>query len=142
MDNAESGSRYRLQGVKAKKLSESQRLDQFDEILLETIDKTLRYVLGDRNALIIYDYLEKSSCPRQDIPTKLDLFSEKIRDLLGTSRGQILGAPTILEDTIVEALSHELGLSPENGVVFRERIRRLKETYNSQKGKASKDSKI
>ena len=117
-------------------------MDEFDEILLETIDKTLRYVLGDRNALIIYDYLEKSSCPMEEIPAKLDLFSEKIRDLLGTSRGQILGAPTILEDTIVEALSQRLGLSPEKGVVFRDRIRRLKERYNSQKGKASKDSKI
>jgi hypothetical protein len=108
-------------------------MDEFDEIMLKTIDKTLRYVLGDRNAVIIYDYLEKSSCPMQEIPTKLDLFSAKLRDLLGTSRGQILGAPTILEDEIVEALSRELGLTPVRGVVFRDRIRRLKESYISEK---------
>jgi hypothetical protein len=128
---------HKLQDEKAKKLSESQNLDEFDEILLKTIDKTLRYVLGDRNAFIVYDYLEKSSCPVQEIPSKLDLFSAKLRDLLGTSRGQILGAPTILEDTIVEALSHELGLSPEMGRVFRDRIGRLKERYNSKKSVTS-----
>jgi len=115
-------------------------MDEFDAILLKTIDKTLRYVLGDRNALIIYDYLEKSGCPFDEIPLKLDLFSAKIRDLLGTSRGQILGAPTILEDTIIEALAQELGLSPEKGVVFRDRIRRMEESYNSQRSKGSKST--
>lgn len=117
-------------------------MDEFDEILLRTIDKTLRYVLGDRNTLIIYDYLEKSSCPMQEIPTKLDLFSSRLRDLLGTSRGQILGVPTILEDAIVEALSQELWLSPEKGpAVFQDRIRRLKERYNNQRSKNVKGPK-
>jgi hypothetical protein len=116
-------------------------MDEFDEILLEAIDKTIRYVLGDRNALIIYDYLEKSRCPMQEIPTKLDLFSAKLRVLLGTGRGQILGAPTILEDAIVEALSQDLGLTPENGVVFGDRIGRLKERYNGQRGKTSKSQR-
>jgi hypothetical protein len=72
----------------------------------------------------------------QEIPRKLDLFSAKLRDLLGTSRGQILGVPTILEDAIVEALSRELVLSPEQGAaVLQERIRRLKERYNSERSK-------
>jgi hypothetical protein len=118
-------------------------MDEFDEIMLKTIDKTLRYVLGDRNAVIIYDYLEKSSCPMQEIPTKLDLFSAKLRDLLGTSRGQILGVPTILEDTIVEALSKELGLSPEKDpATFQDRIRRLKESYISEKGKGKRHQEL
>jgi hypothetical protein len=108
-------------------------MDEFDEILLKTVDKTIRYMLGDRNALIIYDYLEKSSCPMQEIPRRLDLFSARLRDLLGTSRGQILGAPTILEDAIVETLSQELGLTLEQGPgVFRDRIRRLKERYSER----------
>jgi hypothetical protein len=120
-------------------LSGSATMDEFDEVLLKTIDRTIRFMLGDRNALIIYDYLVKSSCPFQEIPRKLNLFSVKLRDLLGTGRGQILGAPTILEDAIVEALSRELGLTSEKGsVVFQDRIRRLKERYDSERSKAKR----
>jgi len=54
-------------------------MDEFDEILLKTVDKTLRYVLGDRNAFIIYDYLEKSSCPIQEIPIVRPVFLEAQR---------------------------------------------------------------
>jgi hypothetical protein len=108
-------------------------LDEFDDLLLKVVDKTLRYVLGERNTSIIYDYLEHSSCPMHEIPVRLDLFSQKLRDLVGTGRGQVLGAPTILEDAIVMALSSELGLKPENGSnVFEERIRRLKERCNKK----------
>jgi hypothetical protein len=111
-------------------------MDEFDEILLKTIDKTIRYVLGDRNALIIYDYLESSGCPMKEIPKRLDLFSAKLRDVLGVDRGQILGVPIILEDRIVEALSLELGLGPEKGpATLQERIRRLRERYTVQEVK-------
>jgi hypothetical protein len=107
-------------------------MDEFDELLLKTIDKTMRYVLGERNTLLIYDRLEESSCPMQEIPRRLDLLSAVLRNLLGTSRGQMLGASAILEDAIVKALSLELGLKPEKeSAAFEERIRRLKENYNN-----------
>jgi hypothetical protein len=107
-------------------------MDEFDKLLVNTIDKTFRYVLGDRNALIIYDYLEKASCPMGETPKKLGLFSRALRDLLGTGRGQILGVPAVLEDAIVESLSSKLGLKPdEKSRVFEDRIRRLKEKYNN-----------
>jgi hypothetical protein len=111
-------------------------MDEFDELLVKTIDKTFRYVLGDRNALIIYEYLRKVSCPIQEIPKKLDLFSTALRKLLGTSRGQILGVPAVLEDAIVQALASELGLKPdEKSGVFESRIRKLKEKYNNEQEK-------
>jgi hypothetical protein len=114
-------------------------MDEFDEILLKTIDRTISYVLGDRNVFIIYRYLEKSSCPIDEIPKRLDAFSATLRDLLWTSRGQILGVPAILEDAIVEALSLELGLSPEKELgVFQDRTRRLRERYNSERSKTFK----
>jgi hypothetical protein len=107
-------------------------MDEFDKLLVKTIDKTFRYVLGDQNALIVYRYLEKVSCPMRETPEKLDLFSAALRDLLGTGRGQILGVPAILEDAIVEALSSELGLKPDGkSRVFEDRVRRLKEKYNN-----------
>ena len=116
-------------------------MDEFDELLLKIIDKTMRYVLGDRNTLIIYDYLQQSSCPVQEIPERLDLFSEKLRNLTGNCRGQMLGAPTILEDAIVKALSSELGLKPEKkSTVFEVRIGRLKERYNKKTKQAFLES--
>ncbi len=117
--------------------------DEFDELLLKTIDQTIRYVLGDRNTLIIYNYLERNSCPTVEIPQRLNLFSAQLRNLLGVSRGQILGAPTILEDAIVEALSSELGLRLESeSAVFEDRIRGLKERYNKERSKPSLHSRL
>jgi hypothetical protein len=116
-----------------------QDLDEFDNLLVKTIDKTFRYVLGDRNTLIIYDYLEKVSCPIQETPKKLGLLSTALRNLLGTGRGQILGVPTAMEDAIVEELSSELGLKPdEKSGVFEDRIRRLKEKYNDEQDKKAR----
>jgi hypothetical protein len=109
-------------------------MDKFDKLLLKTIDKTIRRVLRDDNAVIIYNYLEKNSCPTQEIPTRLDLFTAQLRNLLEVGRGQILGAPTILEDTIVIELSSKLGLKLQNeSKVFEDRIRRLKEMRNDGK---------
>jgi hypothetical protein len=110
-------------------------MDEFDRLLVKTIDKTIRYVLGNRNALIVYEYLNKVSCPIRETPKKLDLFSKALRDLLGSGRGQILGVPAVLEDAIVEALSSELGLKPDRkSTVFEDRVRRLKEKYKNGQG--------
>ena len=118
-------------------------MDEFDELLLKTIDQTIRYVLGNHNALIIYNYLESKSCPIREIPTKLDLFSEELRNLIGVGRGQILGAPTILEDAIVEALASESGLKLENeSIVFEDRIKRLKERYNKGRSRPLLNTRI
>jgi hypothetical protein len=111
-------------------------MDEFDELLVKSVDKTIRYVVGDQNALIVYDYLEKLSCPLRETPKNLGLFSKAMRNLLGTSRGQILGVPAVLEDAIVQALASELGLKPdEKSGSFEERIRRLKEKYNNEQEK-------
>ena len=126
---------------KAGKPNGLESLEEFDIVLLNIIDKTIRYVLGERNTLIIYNRLKESSCPMQEIPRRLDLFSAVLRNLIGTDRGQILGASAILEDAIVKALSSELGLKPEKeSTVFEERIRRLKERYNDGRSKAPQKS--
>lgn len=121
--------------TRSKRKTGYETLDEFDELFLKIIDKTMRYVLGDRNTSVIYHYLEKSSCPIREIPRRPDLFSAKLRDLMETSRGQMLGASAILEDAIVMAVSSELGLKPEKeSTLFEDRIRRLKEGYNKKRG--------
>jgi hypothetical protein len=120
-----------------------EKLDKFDELLLKTIDKTMRYVLGERNTLIIYDCLEESSCPMQEIPRRLNLFSAVLRNLLGTGRGQMLGASAILEDAIVKSLSLELGIQAEKeSTAFEDRIRNLKEKCEKRQSKPFLDPQM
>ena len=83
--------------------------DKFDDLLLLSIDETMKYVLGEANAAIIYRYLEENSCSKEEIPQNLDLFSSALRDLIGNGRGQMLGAACILEETIAETFALKLG---------------------------------
>jgi hypothetical protein len=90
-------------------------LYEFDDLLLKVINETLRYVLGDINAGIIFDYLEKKSCPFSEIPRNLHIFSTALRDLLGCGRGQILGSASILENAIAEIFCRKLGMEFDKG---------------------------
>jgi hypothetical protein len=109
-------------------------LQEFDELLVRVIDETVRYCLGDVNALILYDYLERKACPLNEIPEKLEVFSMELRNMLGVGRRQMLGAASILEETIVQALCQKLGIPFENGpVVFADYVKKLKIYYEGKK---------
>jgi hypothetical protein len=111
-------------------------LEEFDEILLRIIDKTIRNVFGDRNTGIIYDYLGKSGCPMHEIPTKPNQFSVKLRKILGSGRGQLLGAAPILEEMILEALCAELKIKVDmqSATCFADRIKKLRRVYDENRG--------
>jgi len=106
-------------------------LDKFDELLVKVIDETTKYCLGEMNASILYDYLAKKSCPLEEIPEKLDVFSTELRNLMGFGRRQIYGAASILEETIAQALCLKLELQyDEKGpIVFADYVRKLKSMY-------------
>jgi hypothetical protein len=110
-------------------------LDEFDEALLSAIDEILRYTLGNISTQIIYNYLERSSFPRSEIPNRLDRFSEELRKLLGSDRGQILGSAPILEEAIAERLCAKLGIKMNKKLptAFSIFIHDLKEDYYSKK---------
>ena len=84
-------------------------MDEFDETLLTAIDEILQYTLGDVGAQDIYKYLERTGCPKHEIPNNLDTFSIELRKILGEGRGQILGSAPILEEAIAERLCAKLG---------------------------------
>jgi hypothetical protein len=111
-------------------------LEEFDELLLRVIDKTIRYVFGDRNAGIIYDYLGKSGCPMHEIPTKPNQFSVELRKILGSGRGQLLGAAPILEETILEAVCAELKIKVDmqSATCFADHIKKLRQVYDENGG--------
>ena len=108
--------------------------DLFDSLLLQTIDETVRYCLGEINTQLIYNHLEKKHCPLQEIPKKLDIFAMEFENIIGAGKGQILGAAKILESAIVNALCTKLGISlGENSIgYFPDQIRNLKEIYRHQ----------
>jgi hypothetical protein len=109
----------------------------FNEMLSRVIDKTLRHVFGDVNTGVIYKYLERRGCSLSDIPAKPNEFSAELRNILGTGRGQILGAASILEETIVEALSAELRIDHDRRrpAQFADNIEKLREAYDNRKNK-------
>jgi hypothetical protein len=111
------------------------KLDYFDSLLLQTIDETVRYCLGETNTQLIYNYLEKKHCPRQDIPKNLDIFTTEFENLIGPGKGQILGAAKIMENSMVKALCTklEINLSGNSSGYFPDQVRNLKEIYTQQK---------
>jgi hypothetical protein len=112
-------------------------LDDFDEALLSAVDEILRYTLGDSCTQIIYNYLERNSFPRYEIPSRLGSFSDELRKLLGDGRGQILGSAPILEEAIAERLCTKLGRNMQGRlpVAFSIFVRDLKEDYRSKENK-------
>jgi len=112
---------------------ELSNVDEFDKLLLETIDDVLKECLGDANAKIIYNFLEQRSCAMPEIPQKLDVFSEELKMLLGS--GGILGSGAILEETILEVLCHRIGVAPnvKAPVKFADCVRKLKKLHGFAK---------
>jgi hypothetical protein len=111
-------------------------LDKFDDLLLQVIDKTVRYVFGDVNAGIIYEYLQKNGCALHEIPTKPSAFSMGLRKILGSGRGQLLGAAPILEEGILEALCAELKIKVDmqSATCFADHIKKLRRVYDENGG--------
>ena len=64
-------------------------MDKFDGLLLLVIDKKIRYIFGDINAGVIYDYLKKKGCAFQEIPAKPNTFSMALRNMLGPKRALV-----------------------------------------------------
>ena len=83
--------------------------NEFDKLLLSTIDETIRYVMGEVNALIIFNHIKENYCTVEDIPKNLKFFSYALRDLIGPGRTQMLGASFILEETIAEVFTKKIG---------------------------------
>jgi len=91
-----------------------QTVDGFDRLTVEVIDDALKYCLGETNASVIYNYLEKRDYPLSEIPNRPEKFSEELRNILGFGSRQILGAPSILEEAILEILCKKTRNKPQS----------------------------
>jgi hypothetical protein len=109
-------------------------LTTFDDLLLQVIDRTTRYTFGDANTEIIYGYLEKKGCSLREIPTRLNIFSEELRNILGLGKGQLLGVAPILEQAILEVLCNEMKIKfdRQKPASFSDQVKELREIYDNR----------
>jgi hypothetical protein len=111
-----------------------QTVNDFDNLLVQVTEETIKYCLGYTNAAIIWNYLEQRNCSMAEIPNNLEIFSDELRNIMGFGRRQILGAASILEDTIFELLCKKLGVNfeYEKPINFPQQIRKLRNQYKSR----------
>jgi hypothetical protein len=110
-------------------------VETFNAELLQAIDDTLVYCLGEINARILYQFMEKKGFTKHEIPENLDVFVEILENLVGRGRGQILGAATILENSILKDLCKKLDVKyAEIGSgYFPEQCSKVREIYLRKK---------
>jgi hypothetical protein len=111
-----------------------QTVNDFDKLLIQVTEETIKYCLGDSNASIVWNYLEERDCPMSEIPNRPEVFSEELRNIMGFGRRQILGAATILEEAILEIFCKKLGINFEfeKPTNFPREVRKLREIYTSR----------
>ena len=113
---------------------EDKRPDPFDATLSEVIEKTLKRVLGKTNTHTIYKRLKKNGYNPNEIPANPNVLSTELRNILGSGKGQVAGAASILEQTILENFCAELKTercSPYSAP-FAANIKKLRQTYNKE----------
>ena len=106
----------------------AQTANEFDILLVQAIEETIKYCLGETNANVIRNYLEARDLPLSEIPNKPELFSNELRNILGFGSRQILCPASILEETILEVLCKKLGIKAdyERPPDFPRQIRKLR----------------
>lgn len=112
----------------------TQTKSDVDKLIIEVVDDVLKYCLGELNASIIYDYMEKRNYSLSEIPNRPEKFSEELRNILGFGSRQILCAPSILEEEVLRILYKKLGIchSIQKPPDFPRQIKKLRETYGTK----------
>ncbi len=110
-----------------------QTVNDFDKLLVQVTEETIKYCLGEVNAAIILNYLEELNYPLNEIPNRPETFSEELRKLMGFGNRQILDAATTLEKTILEIFCKRLGINfeCEKPTDFPYQIRKLRDSFIS-----------
>jgi hypothetical protein len=104
-------------------------VEEFDKLLTETVNETLEYTLGERNAAIIEDYMEKKGLPLNKIPQNPQQFSEELRNIMSST--QMLGPVNVLEETILKLLGRKIGkrVAVMRPIDFSKEVNSLREPY-------------
>jgi len=98
---------------------------KFEKLLIKSVDDSLKDTFGETAAEIIYKHLErKHSLKQEEIPKKLEVFTEGLEEFLSS------GA-TVVEGMVLEKLCSNLGIERPNEALsnFLGCITKLKKTY-------------
>jgi len=97
-------------------------MEEFERILMETIDESMVQVFGKTSTGVIYDFIkENHDLRKEDIPENLEIFSSSLEKMFG------FGA-TLLEKLVLKKLYTKLGLKykEKEGYKFLDYIKELK----------------
>jgi len=97
-------------------------MEEFERILMETIDESMVQVFGKTSTGVIYDFIkENHDLRKEDIPENLEIFSSCLEKMFG------FGA-TLLEKLVLKKLYTKLGLKykEKEGHKFLDYIKELK----------------
>jgi hypothetical protein len=118
-------------------------------MLLEVIDETLRYSLGDKTVRIFYDYLERKGFPLESIPRNPEFFFNELRTVLEVEGQRFytvspLGIVSLLERTIIEILCRRIHVKfEEKGpIIFSEWVEKLRKAYTPSKIKNFRKAEV
>jgi hypothetical protein len=114
-------------------MSQPDSRKDFDSLLAQAVHDTIKHCLGVANASTIVNYLLKRNLTLIGISKNPDLFSDELRNMVGSNRGQ-MDAASILEATILELLCKKLGTKFEatRPINFPQEIRKLKKKYGNE----------
>ena len=98
---------------------------EFDRLLLDIVDETLRQVFITEDVEVIYGYLRKKfGLKPEEFAGKLEVFSEGLEDLLGSIQP--------IEHLILEKLYSKLQLkfTEKRNYTFSDHIKKLRSRYS------------
>ena len=106
-------------------------VSDFDNLVVQVVEETLNYCLGEVNAMVIHNYMNERNLPFNEITDKPELFSEELRKILGFGSRQILCAASVLEDAIIDLLCKKLKITLDykKPVNFPFQITKVREKY-------------
>jgi hypothetical protein len=102
------------------------REDEFEKLLIKTIDTQLKQVFGETGTSVIYNYFQSAFSLRQEeIPKKLEVFAEGLDKFLSS------GAK-VVEKVILDGLYSDFGqeFQFKEGYTFADYVNELRKAIN------------
>jgi len=65
-------------------------LKQFDGLLLQTLDKTIRIIFGESAFQVVHEFLERHAPLKRGIGQEVEAFCAFLEELLGSERAQMI----------------------------------------------------